>query len=119
MEITPALIAKKLNSAADLLETKGWTTNTYARSATGKSCEIFSRTAVRYCVDGAIRRVLLRPGFTRSELNIDFDFREAMVSSLEKFLKIYSIIEWNDTRRSAKSVIAALRGAAKQVLADA
>lgn len=116
MKITPALIAKKLNAAADLLETKGWTKGTYARDAHGESCQVTSRKATCFCLDGALRRVLI-PRTWKGRMS--FEMKDALCLQIEKFLGIQSLIDWNDTRRSAKPVIAALRGAAKQVLADA
>lgn len=109
MEITPALIAKKLNAAADLLETKGWTKGELARNVEGKKCAVLSRSANCFCVIGAIQRVCREQWILISE-----------VTNLIN-LKVLpgDLVTWNDTRRSAKPVIAALRGAAKQVLADA
>lgn len=109
MELTPKVIARVLTAAADLLERKGWTKGEYAKAKDGQGCDALSRRAECYCVAGAIHRV------ARS---LDYSRRRVIENAVERHLRLpaYSITDWNDSRRSAKTVIRALRSAAQAVL---
>ena len=90
-----------LNLAADLIEQKGWTQGAMALDAAGTPTKALSPDAVCYCTLGALAKAA--GGHERVE--------GRLVSTLAKQLKVYSIVDWNDTPgRTKEEVIAALRG---------
>ena len=84
--------------AADLIETKGWTQGTSARTATGDPCSPDDPKATCFCASGALAAV----GAWGADM-----------ARLRAHLNIYSLSIWNDRPdRTAAEVIAALRACA-------
>lgn len=102
-------VATILNAAADLLTHKGaWTKGAFARDRSGQTTNSTNSNACSWCVVGAIGNVTVNatPGQHWQAI-------KALTHFLQEYLGDILPTEWNDDQRSAKPVIAALRGAAE------
>jgi hypothetical protein len=96
-------VAEILERAADLIEPEGrWTQGALAKSKTGRQVIPEGRSAVCWCVYGAIQRITGTPLGSR-----------ALWDALKASVGTVNIASWNDTRgRTQAEAVAALREAA-------
>lgn len=104
-----------LLAGADLLETKGWTTGSFARDATGAICDLEHGEC--FCVAGALRYVTTNKGRRRIHVNLRYH-RACEALKIHMSISLHAgagAIMWNDAQPSAATVIAALRSTAENL----
>lgn len=97
-----------LIEAANLLETKGWTQDAFARDANGMGIKSHEESAVCFCTIGALNRVSGENVVRRldTEGNKAYEYLRDSIGG-------WGIAEWNDSYdRTKEDVISALRNAA-------
>jgi len=96
-------IADILDRAAELIETKGWTQNAFAR-ACGHPVNFYDRAAECFCVTGAIGAVSMS-----EPCLVEYQSRMLLARSIGINSSL-DIIAWNDNQsRTKDDVIAALK----------
>jgi hypothetical protein len=101
-------VAKVLNDAADLIEQRGWTTETSARNQDGFPVDPSDERAVCWCLVGALDRaaaLLPEPDGSRALGTARMVMRGN--------LGVAALGTWNDVQPGPEPVIAALRAAAQ------
>lgn len=98
-----------LTAAANLLETKGWTQDAFARDANGKSIKSHEESAVCFCTIGALNRASGENVVRR----LDTEGNRAY-EHLRHSIGGWGVAEWNDSYdRTKEDVISTLRNAAE------
>lgn len=99
-----------LLAAAALIERTGWSRGEYAQGSDGDRCSPTAAHATRFCVLGAIRCVVDNGNVLGEVGNAALD---RLGMSLDLIGDHSRLAQWNDKRRKASVVIAALRKAAQ------
>lgn len=88
--------------AAELLSERGWCRGALARARNGRSVSAHSPLAASFCAYGAIIHVAKNDSIAGKAGD-----------RLEQIIGSAILVDWNDRKRSAQPVIAALRKAAE------
>jgi hypothetical protein len=99
-------VADILRSAADLIEPEGaWTKGAFARCNDGIAIFYTSPDACSWCVSGAIRKVA-------EDSMIEAQF---VLNHFARYVRCGVVSRWNDVQNGPEPILAALRGAAKEL----